>query len=71
MQAAIDRKALVYRNNPNVNAFDSLASLSVGNGEFALLSICFVVKYQLPQELKTNLYSSIKTERSDEVATGR
>ncbi len=35
MQAAIDRKALVNRNNPNVNAFDSLASLSVGNGEFA------------------------------------
>jgi hypothetical protein len=31
----IDRKALVNRNNPHINAFDSLASLSVGNGEFA------------------------------------
>ena len=31
----IDRKALVARNNPQVNTFDSLASLSVGNGEFA------------------------------------
>ncbi|MDD3320490.1 MAG: hypothetical protein PHS59_03505 [Paludibacter sp.] len=31
----IDRKALVNRNNPHVNAFDSLASFSVGNGEFA------------------------------------
>jgi len=34
-QASIDRKALVNRNNPHVNMFDSLASLSVGNGEFA------------------------------------
>ncbi|MHB9141264.1 MAG: hypothetical protein ACYC25_05275, partial [Paludibacter sp.] len=34
-QTAIDRKALVSRNNPLVNAFDSLSSLSVGNGEFA------------------------------------
>lgn len=31
----IDRKALVTRNNPYVTAFDSLASFSVGNGEFA------------------------------------
>jgi len=31
----IDRKALVSRNNPQVNSFDSLSSLSVGNGEFA------------------------------------
>ena len=34
-QTPIDRKALVNRNNPHINAFDSLASLSVGNGEFA------------------------------------
>jgi hypothetical protein len=34
-QAPIDRKALVYRNDPHISAFDSLASLSVGNGEFA------------------------------------
>lgn len=34
-QATIDRKALVNRNNPQFSAFDSLASLSVGNGEFA------------------------------------
>lgn len=34
-QTPIDRKALIYRNNPQVNMFDSLASLSVGNGEFA------------------------------------
>ena len=32
---AIDREALVTRNHPHVSAFDSLASLSVGNGEFA------------------------------------
>ena len=31
----IDRKALVIRNNPHINSFDSLSSLSVGNGEFA------------------------------------
>jgi len=34
-QTPIDRKALVNRNNPHINAFDSLASLTVGNGEFA------------------------------------
>lgn len=34
-QAPIDREALVTRNNPQVAAFDSLSSLSVGNGEFA------------------------------------
>ena len=34
-QAPIDREALVDRNSPQVTAFDSLASLSVGNGEFA------------------------------------
>ncbi len=34
-QAPIDRQALVTRNNPQITAFDSLASLSVGNGEFA------------------------------------
>lgn len=31
----IDRQALVNRNNPHITAMDSLASLSVGNGEFA------------------------------------
>ena len=34
-QAPIDREALMTRNNPQVASFDSLASLSVGNGEFA------------------------------------
>lgn len=34
-QQPIDREALVTRNNPQVTAFDSLSSLSVGNGEFA------------------------------------
>ncbi|MBP1612704.1 MAG: hypothetical protein H6Q13_152 [Bacteroidetes bacterium] len=34
-QLPIDRKALVTRNNPQVTSFDSLSSLSVGNGEFA------------------------------------
>ena len=34
-QAPIDREALVDRNSPQVTAFDSLASLSVGNGRFA------------------------------------
>lgn len=33
--AAIDRKALVERNSPFVEQFDSLSSFSVGNGEFA------------------------------------
>ncbi len=31
----IDREALVERNSPVITVFDSLASLSVGNGEFA------------------------------------
>lgn len=31
----IDREALVNRHTVKVQAFDSLASLSVGNGEFA------------------------------------
>ncbi len=34
-ETPIDREALVTRNNPQVSAIDSLASLSVGNGEFA------------------------------------
>lgn len=33
--AAIDRQALVERNNPHITAIDTLASLTVGNGEFA------------------------------------
>ena len=32
----IDRKALVTRNNPVVTSMDTLASLSVGNGHFAV-----------------------------------
>lgn len=31
----IDRHALVTRNNPHITTIDTLASLSVGNGEFA------------------------------------
>ncbi len=34
-QEPIDREALVLRNHPQVTEFDSLASFSVGNGEFA------------------------------------
>lgn len=34
-QTPIDREALISRNNPQVTSFDSLASFSVGNGEFA------------------------------------
>lgn len=34
----IDRKAVVKRNNIEVNGFDSLASLSVGNGNFTFTS---------------------------------
>ena len=34
-QAPINREALVARNNPQVSSFDSLSSVSVGNGEFA------------------------------------
>lgn len=33
---AIDRNALVERNNPHVTEIDTMASLSVGNGEFAV-----------------------------------
>ena len=32
----IDREALVMRNNPAVTTFDTLSSLSVGNGSFAV-----------------------------------
>ncbi|MCM1356018.1 MAG: glycoside hydrolase family 65 [Staphylococcus sp.] len=34
--SAIDRQALVGRNNPHITTIDTLASLSVGNGEFAV-----------------------------------
>lgn len=34
-EVPINRQALIARNNPHVTAIDSLASLSVGNGEFA------------------------------------
>lgn len=33
--AKIDRYALVQRNNPHITEIDTMASLSVGNGEFA------------------------------------
>lgn len=33
--AAIDRQAVLDRNNPHITAFDSLAALTVGNGGFA------------------------------------
>ena len=36
VQAKINRKALLQRNSPIVHTFDSLASLSVGNGGFAM-----------------------------------
>jgi len=32
----IDRTALLQRNNPQITEFDSLSSLTVGNGEFAV-----------------------------------
>ncbi len=35
LSAKIDRVALLERNSPQIHAFDSLASFSVGNGEFA------------------------------------
>lgn len=34
-QARIDRRAVVTRNNPHITQIDTLASLTVGNGEFA------------------------------------
>ncbi len=34
-KSTIDRKALVYRNNPQVTTIDSLSAFTVGNGEFA------------------------------------
>ena len=33
--AKIDRKAVLDRNNPKVEAADTLSSLTVGNGSFA------------------------------------
>lgn len=36
VSAKIDRKALVERNSPIITAFDSLSSLTVGNGNFAV-----------------------------------
>lgn len=33
--AGIDRESLIQRNSPHLEAFDSLSSFSVGNGEFA------------------------------------
>ena len=38
-QVPIDRKALVSRNNPQFSAFDSLASLSVGNGVICIYGL--------------------------------
>lgn len=35
LSAKIDRQAVVSRNNPHITQLDTLASLSVGNGEFA------------------------------------
>lgn len=35
-ECGIDRVALLSRNNPNVTRFDTLASLTVGNGDFAM-----------------------------------
>jgi len=35
-QDKINREALVIRNNPEVTSFDTLSSLSVGNGKFAV-----------------------------------
>ncbi|MBO7468341.1 MAG: hypothetical protein J6T94_11770 [Bacteroidaceae bacterium] len=35
-EAGIDRKALLERNSPVLHTFDSLASLTVGNGGFAM-----------------------------------
>ena len=36
---AIDRHALVMRNNPHVTKIDSLHSLTVGNGRFAFTAL--------------------------------
>ena len=38
---AIDRHALVMRNNPHVTKIDSLHSLTVGNGRFAFTCRCY------------------------------
>ena len=35
-QAPIDRMALLERNNPVINSLDTMASLTVGNGDFAM-----------------------------------
>ena len=57
-QTPINREALVNRNNPKVNTFDTLASFSVGNGEFAFTADAtglqtFPQKYKLGIPLGT------------------
>lgn len=47
--SSIDREALIMRNNPHIQSWDSLSSLSVGNGEFAF-TVDFTGLQTFPEE---------------------
>ena len=53
-QTAIDREALVTRNNPVVTTTDTLSSLSVGNGEFAM-TVDFTGLQTFPEYYKNGI----------------
>lgn len=53
-QKLIDREALVMRNNPKVTAVDTLSSLSVGNGEFAM-TVDFTGLQTFPEHYKNGV----------------
>ena len=50
----IDREALFTRNNPEITAIDTLSSLSVGNGEFAM-TVDFTGLQTFPEYYKNGI----------------
>jgi len=53
-QNSIDREALVTRNSPKVTTIDTLSSLSVGNGEFAM-TVDFTGLQTFPEQYKNGV----------------
>ncbi|MDR0233141.1 MAG: hypothetical protein LBI82_13665 [Dysgonamonadaceae bacterium] len=53
-ETPINREALVTRNNPKVTSIDSLSSLSVGNGEFAV-TVDFTGLQTFPEIYETGI----------------
>ena len=53
-QKRIDREALVARNNPVITTLDTLSSLSVGNGEFAV-TVDFTGLQTFPEYYKNGI----------------